>query len=80
MYSHFFYLGKSYEMALQYGIMSDYSSLGLEEYLSKIIVNFLEKRELKLRLGSTLSDAYRQEMGVHVPQSSILSVKLFSIK
>ena len=42
------------------------------------ITNFLENRNFKVRLGSTFSDVFDQEMGV--PQGSILSVTLFSLK
>ena len=40
--------------------------------------SFLQSREFKVRVGSTLSDSVDQEMGV--PQGAILSVTLFSIK
>ena len=39
---------------------------------------FLSHRLLKVRAGSTLSDTYEQEMGI--PQGSILSPVLFSLK
>ena len=42
------------------------------------ISKFLENRNFRVRLGSTLSDHFVQEMGV--PQGSILSVTLFSLK
>ena len=42
------------------------------------ISKFLENRNFRVRLGSTLSDPFEQEMGV--PQGSILSVTLFSLK
>ena len=42
------------------------------------ISKFLENRNFRVRLGSTLSDPCEQEMGV--PQGSILSVTLFSLK
>ena len=42
------------------------------------ITKFLENRNFKVRLGSTFSDVFDQEMGV--PQGSILSVTLFSLK
>ena len=38
----------------------------------------MENRNFKVRLGSILSDTYEQEMGV--PQGSILSVTLCSLK
>ena len=42
------------------------------------ISKFLENRNFRVRLGSTLSYPFGQEMGV--PQGSILSVTLFSLK
>ena len=43
-----------------------------------LCLKFLENRQFKVRIGSTLSDLHDQEMGV--PQSSILSVTLFGLK
>ena len=42
------------------------------------ITKFLENRNFRVRLGSTFSDVFDQEIGV--PQGSILSVTLFSLK
>ena len=42
------------------------------------ITKFLESRNFKVRLGSTFSDVFDQQIGVH--QGSILSVNLFSLK
>ena len=42
------------------------------------ISKFLDNRNFRVRIGSTLSDPFEQEMGV--PQGSILSVTLFSLK
>ena len=42
------------------------------------ITKFLENRNFGVRLGSTFSDVFDQEMGVS--QGSILSVTLFSLK
>jgi hypothetical protein len=58
--------------------MNDLSELGLKGRLTNFISNFLNDRQFKVRVGSTLSDAHKQVMGV--PQGSILSVTLFSIK
>ena len=52
--------------------------MGLKGRLSLFISEFLNDRSLKLREGSTHSDSFEQEMGV--PQGSILSPTLFSIK
>jgi len=46
--------------------------------LPNFIKHFLDDRQFKVRLGSTLSDSFQQEMGV--PQGSILSPVLFSLK
>ena len=42
------------------------------------VQNFLSNREFKVHVCSTLSEAHNQEQGV--PQGSILSVTLFSLK
>ena len=42
------------------------------------VQNFLSNREFKVRVGSTLSETHNQEQGV--PQGSLLSVTLFSLK
>ena len=42
------------------------------------VSEFLSDRVFKVRVGNTFSDDYTQEMGV--PQGSILSVTLFSLK
>ena len=44
----------------------------------EFIQSFLSERSFKVRVGSTLSELHEQEMGV--PQGSILSPDLFSIK
>ena len=53
-------------------------TMGFRGHLPKFISKFLEDRKFKVRIGSTLSEECDQEMGV--PQGSILSVTLFSIK
>ena len=42
------------------------------------VENFLRDRSFNVGLGATISDEFEQEMGV--PQGSILSVTLLSIK
>ena len=51
---------------------------GLRERLPNFFSNLLQDRSFKVRVGSTFSDSHPQEMGV--PQCSILSVTLFSVK
>ena len=58
--------------------MKDLHGFGLRGRLPNFISNFLHNRSFKVRVGSTFSDSHPQEMGV--PQGSILSVTLFSVK
>ena len=58
--------------------MNDLHEIGLKGRLPIFVQNFLSNREFKVRVGSTLSEAHNQEQGV--PQGSILSVTLFSLK
>ena len=74
----FFDLEKAYDTTWKYGILSDIFSMGLRGRLPIFIKEFLRDRIFKVRLGSCVSKSYPQEMGV--PQGSILSVTLFSIK
>ena len=74
----FFDLEKAYDTTWKYGIMNDLHEIGRKGRLPIFVQNFLSNREFKVRVGSTLSEAYNQEQGV--PQGSILSVTLFSLK
>ena len=74
----FFDLEKAYDTTWKHGIIRDLHELGLKGRLPNFIINFLSNRHFKVRVGSTLSDLQDQEEGV--PQGSILSVTLFSIK
>ena len=74
----FFDLEKAYDTTWKYGIMRDLFDFGLKGRLPNFIDNFLSDRKFKVRVGTTLSDLEGQEEGV--PQGSILSVTLFSIK
>ena len=76
--SVFFDLEKAYDTTWKYGILKDLSDMGLRGRLPLFISEFLSDRNFKVRVGSTLSDSFEQEMGV--PQGSILSPTLFSIK
>jgi len=58
--------------------MKDLSDMDLKGHLPTFIENFLSDRHFRVRVGTTLSDLHDQEMGV--PQGSILSVTLFSVK
>ena len=74
----FFDLEKPYDTTWKYGIMWDLHDLGLRGRLPMFIKNFLFERTFRVRMESTFSDLQYQEEGV--PQGSILSVTLFSIK
>ena len=74
----FFDLEKAYDTTWKYGILRDLYNLGLRGRLPMFIKNFLFERTFRVRVGSTLSNSQHQEEGV--PQGSILSVTLFSIK
>ena len=74
----FFDLEKAYDTTWKYGILSDLHDLGFRGRLPLFIENFLSDRTFRVRVGSNLSDLHSQELGV--PQGSILSPVLFSIK
>ena len=76
--SVFFDLEKAYDTTWKYGIMKDVHDIGLKGRLPLFLQNFLTDREFKVYVGSTLSELHNQEQGV--PQGSILSVTLFSLK
>ena len=74
----FFNLEKAYDTTWKYGIVRDLKNLSLEGRMVVFLKNFLQDRRFKVRIGNILSEEKEQEMGV--PQGSVLSVKLFSIK
>ena len=74
----FFDLEKAYDTTWKYAIMKDLRGFGLRGRLPNFISKCLKNRYFKVRVGSTFSDSHPQEMGV--PQGSILSVTLFSVK
>jgi hypothetical protein len=76
--SIFLDLEKAYDTTWKYGILRDLSEAGLRGRLPRFISDFLANRQFRVRVGTCLSDAYNQEMGV--PQGSILSVSLFILK
>ena len=76
--SVFFDLEKAYDTTWKYGIMKDLHGFGLRERLPNFISNFVQDGSFKVRVGSTFSDSHQQD--TCVPQCSILSVTLFSVK
>ena len=74
----FFDLEKAYDTTWKHGILADLWDLGFRRHLPRFIQSFLLERSFRVRVGSTLSELHEQEMGV--PQGSILSPALFSIK
>ena len=74
----FFDIEKAYDKTWRYGILRDLLNLDFCGNLPIFIKNFLKLRRFKVRIGSTLSDYFYQEEGV--PQGSVLSVTLFSLK
>ena len=76
--SIFFDLEKAYDTTWKYGILKDMHKHGLCGHLRKFIGNFLKDHSFNVRIGTSTSDNFIQEMGV--PQGSILSPTLFSLK
>ena len=74
----FFDLEKAYGTTWKHGIPSDFYDLDFRGHLPTFIDGFLSHRLFQVRPGSTLPDTYEQEIGV--PQGSILSPVLFSVK
>ncbi len=74
----YFDMEKAYDTTWKRGIMIDLHEAGLRGRLPLFISDFLKNRKFSVRIGATLSDLYDQEEGV--PQGSILSVTLFSMK
>ena len=76
--SVFFDLESAYDTTWKYGIMNDLHHFCIRGRLAYFISAFLNECQFRVRVGDTLSNPHEQEMGV--PQGSILSVTLFSVK
>ena len=74
----FFDLEKAYDTTWKYGILKDLFDLNFRGNLPSFIEGFLSNRLFRVKVGSTLSESFTQELGV--PQGSILSPVLFSLK
>ena len=76
--SVFFDLEKAYDMTWRHGILQDLHNIGLRGLLPLFIQQFLVERKFLVKMHGLYSDVYTQTNGV--PQGSILSVTLFSLK
>ena len=76
--SVFFDLESAYDTTWKYGIMNDLHDFGIRGRLAYFISAFLNESQFRVRVEDTLSNPHEQEIGV--PQGSILSVTLFSVK
>ena len=74
----FFDLEGAYDTTWKYEIMNDLHDFGIRGRLAYLISAFLNEHQFRVRVGDTFSNPHKQEMGV--PQGSILSFTLFSIK
>ena len=74
----FFDLEKAYDTMWKHSILADLWDLGFRGHLPRFIQSFLSECSFRVRVGSTLSELHKQEMGVL--QGSILSLVLLSIK
>ena len=78
MLYQYFDLEKAYDTSWKYGILRDLHDAGLRGRMPEFVGKFLTDESFHVRVGSCLSDAFTQEMGV--PQGSILSVTLFLLQ
>ena len=72
------YFSSSKLVMILHGIMNDFHYFGIRGRLAYFISALLNGHQLRVWVGNTFSDPHEQEMGV--PQATILSVTLFSIK
>ena len=73
----FFDVQKAYDTAWRYGIIKKLHSYGLRGNLPIYIKNFLSNRQLRVRIGATLSQPKPFNQGI--PQGSTLSCTCFLI-
>ena len=76
--SVFYDLEKAYDTTWRYGILKDLYQAGLRGRLPMFIAAFLRDRTFRVRVGQQISELHKLENGV--PQGSILSVTLFTVK
>ena len=75
--SIFFDLEKAYDTVWKHGVKDMHES-GLRGHLPVFVENFMRDREFNVRIGTTMSANYIQEMGVS--QASIISPTLVNLK
>ena len=73
----FFDMEKAYDRTCRKIVIKQFHEMGVRGKMLNFLIEFLTDRFLKVKVGNTLSSAYRQEEGV--PQGSILSVTCFSV-
>ena len=71
-------LEKAYETTWQYGIIRDLHRIGLRGRLPVFVSEYLRDRQIRVRIGTTLSDEYYPEEGV--PTGGVLAVTCFGLK
>ena len=74
----FFDLEKAYQTTWQYGIIRDLHRIGLRGRLPVLVSDYLRDRQIRVRIGTTLSDEFYPEEGV--PTSGVLAVTCFGLK
>ena len=73
----FFDLEKAYDTCWKHLIMKELHRFGLRGELPKLIEDFLSGRSFRVKVGTSMSNLFQQEMGV--PQGGVLSCTLFSL-
>ena len=76
--SIFFDLEKVYDTEWKHGVVKDMHESVLRGHLPVFVENFMRDREFNVRIGTTMSDNFIQEMCV--PQGSIISPTLCNLK
>ena len=73
----FFDIKKAYDRTWKHLILKRLQSAGLRGHLMHFVRNFLNDRNIRVRIGSANSSTCRQEEGV--PQGSVISCTLFTV-
>uniref|UniRef100_A0A2P2I4G8 RNA-directed DNA polymerase from transposon X-element n=1 Tax=Hirondellea gigas TaxID=1518452 RepID=A0A2P2I4G8_9CRUS len=73
----FFDMMKAYDTTWRRGILNVVHDIGIRGSMAFFIVNFLQDRNFRTRVGQEFSNAHHQEEGV--PQRNVLSCSLFSL-